>query len=586
MMKGAVMSVMNDEQDTKNSTTLTEEADRAFGLTQLFLGQKSLWLIAWALGIATVLSVLGLLMLAGWFITMASVAGLIAVGGHIFNYLVPSAIIRGFAIVRTFARYGDLMVSHHAIFGLLKDLRVRFFSHWARLPLSVRMSHEGMTKTSSDTMQRLVRDIDILDEFPLRVVSPLMVASVACLFLSVFMLIQVPSAMMSVVCLVLSVLCAVMTLRRGIAMAKKESQIITQRKNTLLNTLPALTSLLTWGRWQDQMAQMHALDKEHLHHAIQTTTLKRRAQALIGLIIALGVVMLLAVAGRYFERTPITPFSLDTLNGYHALSPAVILALTLGVFGFMEIVLTLVAEPLAFGRSVQAITRVNSLMQIRADDAKELITQNPVMTLTNLSVKIPTAILGVHDINAAMGHDKPTLIIGASGAGKSTLLATLAGEIPPVSGSIQVNGVDYERVDFGGSLGFLGQNVDIFDQTLADNLRLGKPSASDDELWDVLDKVALSAWAKSQPKGLDTPLGEYGMAISGGQGRRVALARLLLAPKKILLLDEPFAGLDVITRQRVWQSLIAMQKRGEIGVLVIATHQVWQQMGDVDVVRV
>lgn len=586
MMKGAVMSVMNDEQDTKNSTALTEEADRAFGLTQLFLGQKSLWLIAWALGIATVLSVLGLLMLAGWFITMASVAGLIAVGGHIFNYLVPSAIIRGFAIVRTFARYGDLMVSHHAIFGLLKDLRVRFFRHWARLPLSARMSHEGMKKTSSDTMQRLVRDIDVLDEFPLRVVSPLMVASVACLFLSVFMLIQVPSAIISVVCLVLSVVMSVITLRRGIAMAKKEHDIITQRKNTLLNTLPALTSLLTWGRWDDKVVQMNTLDQTYRHHAMQAAALKRRAQALIGLIMTCCVVLFLAVAGRYFERTPITPFDPDTLNDYHALSPAMILALTLGVFGFMEVALTLIAEPLALGRSVQAVARVNALMGTSTEVVKHPIAHNPVITLSALSVKMPTAIFGVHDINAILGHDKPTLIIGASGAGKSTLLATLAGEIPPVGGSIQVNGVDYERVDFEGSLGFLGQNVDIFDQTLADNLRLGKPSASDDELWDVLDKVALSAWAKNQPKGLGTPLGEYGMAISGGQGRRVALARLLLTPKKILLLDEPFAGLDASTRQRVWQSLTTMQKRGEIGVLAIATHQRWQQMGDVDVVRV
>ena len=198
--------------------------------------------------------------------------------------------------------------------------------------------------------------------------------------------------------------------------------------------------------------------------------------------------------------------------------------------------------------------------------------------------------MSVDGICATLTPSMPTLIMGASGAGKSTLLATMAGEIPRINGEIlvQASGLcdDIDKVDFGRAFGFLGQNVDIFDQSLADNLRLGKPSATDDELWAVLDKVGLLDWSKSQPKGLNTPLGEYGMAISGGQGRRVALARLLLSPKKVLLLDEPFAGLDSTTRHKVWQSLTDMQKSGEIGVLAIATHQVWQGMGDVNMLYV
>lgn len=590
------MSMMNDKDNQQDAQVTQKnpnipslawaEPPEAFSLIDLFTGQRLLWGIAWVLGIATVLSVLGLVMLAGWFITMAGVAGAIAAGGHAFNYLMPSAIIRGFAIVRTVARYGDLMVSHHAIFGLLKDLRVRFFSHWARLPLSVRMSSEGMTKSSSDTMQRLVRDIDVLDEFPLRVVSPLIVAIVACMVLSVFLLIHVSNALISVVCMVLSVVFALLTLRRGILMAQEESRIITLRKNTLLNTLPALTSLLTWGRWQDKVVELSELDAQYLHHATQVMTLKRRAQACINLTLTIGVVALLALVGRYFERTDITPFSVDTLNDYTSLNPAIILALTLGMFGLMEIVSGLVAEPLTLGKSLQAKHRVNALMGMVGDKSKQPLMDKPIITLSDVSVKMPTAIMGADGIHATLGCDKPTLIIGASGAGKSTLLATLAGEIPIVGGNIHINGVDYQDIDFGQSLGFLGQNVDIFDQTLADNLRLGKPSADDEELWEVLDKVGLLTWASSQPKGLDTPLGEYGMAISGGQGRRVALARLLLVPKKILLLDEPFAGLDSSTRHQVWQSLVDMQAQGKIGVLAIATHQVWHEMGNVEVIRV
>ncbi|AWY20732.1 ATP-binding cassette domain-containing protein [Moraxella bovis] len=559
---------------------------RPFRLRELLLSQKLLWLIAWLLGIATVLSVLGLVMLSGWFITMAGVAGVLAVGSHAFNYLMPSAIIRGFAIVRTFARYGDLMVSHHAVFGLLRDLRVKFFSNWARLPLSVRLQKGG----SSETMQRLVKDIDTLDEFPLRVVSPFVVAVVAVAVLSLIVSVMMPTAWIAVLHMGLALIIAVMTLYKGVQLARRESELVVLRKSKLINTLPALTALITWGRWQDSVRELSEYDERHHQLTMATLRARRNAQALIQLIIALAVVLLLLTAGRIFEQG-ITPFVVATLNSHTALNPAMVLALTLGVFGLMEIISALVGEPLAYGRSVNAKVRINELMSVDSTPQKQPIDDNPTLILKDLSIKMPSAIMSVDGICATLTPTTPTLIMGASGAGKSTLLATLAGEVPRMSGEMVVRtsalcDVDMDNVDFGRSFGFLGQNVDIFDQSLADNLRLGKPSATDDELWAVLDKVGLSDWTKHQPKGLDTPLGEYGMAISGGQGRRVALARLLLSPKKVLLLDEPFAGLDSTTRHQVWQSLTDMQQAGEISVLAIATHQIWDEMGDVNVVRV
>src|SRR5690606_41499305 len=94
----------------------------------------------------------------------------------------------------------------------------------------------------------------------------------------------------------------------------------------------------------------------------------------------------------------------------------------------------------------------------------------------------------------------------------------------------------------------LPQDVDVFDLSLAANLRRGSPAASDAQLWRVLEDVALADWARE--RGLDTPLGEQGSAVSGGQARRIALARLLLAERPILLLDAPFARLDAATRGR------------------------------------
>ena len=112
------------------------------------------------------------------------------------------------------------------------------------------------------------------------------------------------------------------------------------------------------------------------------------------------------------------------------------------------------------------------------------------------------------------------------------------------------------------------QQLDIFDRSLASNLRLADPHASDEQLWQVLADVALADWAQEQ-NGLDTALGEYGAQISGGQARRIALARLLLAQRPNLLLDEPFAGLDSTSS---YQVLAALRKRQANGILMIVSH--------------
>lgn len=563
-----------------------------FALSELVSRQLFMWCVAWLLGLVTVWSVLGLTMLSGWFVTMSAVAGLVAVGGHTFNYMMPAGIIRGFAIVRTMGRYGDLMVSHHAVFALLKDLRVRFFAQWAGLDYGLR---NAGGQSSSQKMHRLVKDIDVLDEFVLRLVSPWVMAVGAVLVVGSIIMVILPTAWPSIVLVLMALPCAMVALKLGIRLAHQESKLQEQRKSTLLDTLPALTSLLIWQRWQDTKQTLAKLDDEQTAVTLASHRLRRLTMLAIQLLMALSAVMMLVAAGLYFDGASITPFSESTLNSYTDISPALILALMLGLVGLSEFVLNLVNEPLALGRSLVAKARLNAL--ISQADAKPVLTpidtvstERISLVLDHADVKAPKAIFGASNLTATITQDKPCLVVGPSGAGKSTLLQTLAQEHSLSGGVMRLVGdtgvCEWQAVDFGASLGFLGQTVDIFDQTLADNLRLGKLGATDDELYAVLDAVNLGDWAKSQPKGLATPLGEYGTAVSGGQARRIALARLLLSPKKVLLLDEPFAGLDATTRHIVWQSLRAYQASGHIGLLLISTHQLWGEMGDVDVLKV
>lgn len=440
-------------------------------------------------------------------------------------------------------------------------------------------------------MHRLVKDIDVLNEFVLRFISPWVTAVGSLLLVSSVVLWVLPKAWYSLGLLMLCLLIAATAIHRGKKLAESESQLIEARKAKLLDTLPALTSLLIWHRWDAQTDQLKALDEAQSALTASAHRLRHVSALLIQICLSLSLVLLLWAAGLFLQHSQITPFAIDTLN-QPIMSSAVILAVFLGMVGLSEFIQNLVAEPLALGRSQVAKQRLNDMLQQSTVKVQIPLAceKNLALKLDEVTVKAPNALIGASGLTAHIGSDRPCLVVGPSGAGKSTLLQTLAGEHALISGSMQLindgAAVDWQTVDFGNRLGFLGQTVDIFDQTLADNLRIAKPDASDDELYAVLERVNLSSWLQAQPKGLATALGEYGMAVSGGQARRIALARLLLSPKAVLLLDEPFAGLDTLSRQKVWQSLVDAQRSGQIGILMISTHQLWHEMGEVQLLNI
>ena len=549
---------------------------QTFRLTQLFSTQLDKWLIAACLGIMTALSVIGLLMTSGWFISAAAMAGMVALGSHSFNYLVPAAIIRVMAMVRTAGRYGEMMVSHHAVFGLLRRLRVRFFNQFARLPLA----NLSSTLQSTHAMHRLTHDIEVLNELPLRVVSPWLVATTASLLVATLLYQYEVNPMLIAIFLIAGLMLPAMLTWRSIKHARAHQALAESRRVSLLNPLSALTHLLIWQRWQSELTAFNSLDTQHTHQQKRI----QRAQSLVMLIMQWLIAAVLVGLLVGFYHTPLV------------ISVPMLLALFLGIMGMTDLLTPLVTHSLALGNSLAAKHQLNELLNPSLQPSHHLTPDlaplpidaarlNAPLTLTinQLAAKMPQAIVGFKAISLTATQGIPVLITGRSGAGKSTLLQVLAHELAPQQGSIELSGMDWLALPNTPALtGYLGQQIDIFDQTLATNLRLGNADASNEQLWQVLGKVGLKDWARNQPLQLQTPLGEYGQAISGGQARRIALARLLLTPKKILLLDEPFAGLDKKRREALWQMLVQHQQQG---ILIIVTHHLWQTECPINIVQ-
>ncbi|HHX35837.1 MAG TPA: thiol reductant ABC exporter subunit CydC [Gammaproteobacteria bacterium] len=530
-------------------------------LRSLLRSRQASWNLALLLGALTLFSAIALLATSGWFITASAIAGLVVTSSFTFDYFRPAALIRLFAIVRTAGRYGERLTSHHATLSLLKDLRSQVFRALTLRNTPVNLDSTG----SAATMHRLVADIDRLDRFPLQFLAPWIWASVIVLaYLAFAYWLQPQLAYASGLGLLTAwLIVPALGFWRGRKLALTDVQAAELRREHFLESLSLLTSLTLWQSWQQQQRDTLSADHHYQEQDLQQ-------QQLISL---LSLVQQLALAASLgcllWVGVPLVSAELINVPW--------LLAAALALLGIHEALIPLAGSFIGLGQSQAARDRINQLMQL--DAAHYEVTKTPdkprpsapfQLQTQQLSARIPGALNGPEQINIDLHSGQVLLITGASGIGKTTLLKVLANALEKTSGTYLINQRPAEHWQLDECIGYLPQQLDIFDSSLASNLRLADPQASDEQLWQVLADVALADWAKQQ-NGLDTALGEYGAQISGGQARRIALARLLLAQRPILLVDEPFAGLDSASS---YQVLSALRARQADGLLIIVSHHV------------
>ncbi|CAM3785565.1 amino acid ABC transporter ATP-binding/permease protein [Rheinheimera salexigens] len=554
------------------------------------------WSLAILLGFITLLAGATLLALSGWFISAAALAGLASATAYGFDYFRPAAIIRLCAISRTAGRYAERLTSHYAALGLLKDLRVDSFrllatqktQRHSQTNSQAQGSAPGSAQGSAQVLQRLVADIDLLDLFPLKVIAPWIWASLLSLLVILFWYLLAPSlAYYALAPLLLAWLVVpLFTLLAGIKLAKQDTNLAGIRRQQLLEPLAMMTPLLLWQRWDEAANRFSSTDQRYLQLQLKQQQLTSLANLVQQLLLA-GAMLAILWQGIILVAAA-------------QLTVPLLLAALLALWALNEALTPLCQSFIALGLSIAARDRVNQLAQpaeaqTHAPDhiqthsnAKAVPTGPWQLSVQQLSARQSGALTGpdnvsfmlVSDLDTELDNELSTElstesnsrrvlhISGTSGCGKSTLLQVLANQLS-CSGDIRLNNQPYTAWQLQNVIGYLPQQLDIFDLSLAQNLRLGAPEATEQQLWQVIAEVSLTDWVKAQPDQLNTALGEYGAQVSGGQARRIALARLLLTQRPILLLDEPFAGLDPTTMQQVLQALIARQKQG---LLIIVSH--------------
>jgi ATP-binding cassette subfamily C protein CydC len=558
------------------------------------------WSLSYLLGAVTLICSVMLLAFSGWFISAAALAGIAAIHAGSFNYLQPGAVIRFFALTRTAGRYAERLQSHHTVLSLLKTLRLQSFSRLSQqstLQLSL-LVRPG----SADLLQRLIADLDLLDQFPLRVLLPWGWAALAAVGYSFALWLLAPAVLPQVTCLLLLmlVLWPLLLQRFGIALAQQEVQVQSARREQLLNALQLLTTLLMFGRWsaQSQQLQQQDLRIEFLQRKLQWLQLGAQLGSQVWLLAGLLLIGILT--------TPLV-LAESQLTSDTALHPAVWVALLLGWLGLAEVMAPLAQLQSALGYSLAARDRLNQIFlpeisapEMRAPEktmpeqtdstsaaathsapqlhASTALPQILGLTLRQLQPGFLKPLPGLQLLNQQFQAGDCVLLQGPSGLGKSCLLQTLAGDLAAHHGEILLQDHALQELPLASLpshiqhqlIGLLPQRPQLFQLTIAAELRLANQTASDAQLREVLTLTGLEQWLEKQPDGLATVLGQYGVGLSGGELRRFTLARLLLQKTPILLLDEPFAGLDQHSADQLLSRLAQWQQSG---ILIIASHQ-------------
>lgn len=527
-----------------------------------------LWLSAGiVLSLLTAFAAIALLTLSGWFISSSALAGATVA----FNFMLPAAQIRALAICRTLGRYGERLLTHEATFRALASIRSWFFRQL--IPLAPgRLS----AMRSGDLLSRMTSDIDALDALYLRLLAPAVVAALGVLAVTGFLYRYSP--LISLTTGVLLLIASVWTpwLFNGLGRNGAEALVALTasfriRQIDMMQGLADLLANQAYKRFSDRLEKTSDLMIDTQRQNNRLTAISSALTLLLSQITLLTALVNGAMSFR------------DGL-----LSGAGLALVIFCVIAAFELVMPLPQAMQMLAKTQKAARRIRSVTElsptVNQPEQASALPDRYDLLLDDVCFRYDEQQDWVlKHINLSIPHGAKIAVIGASGSGKTTLLQLIMRYYDPEYGRVLLTGQNLRQFNSDELLsgfGVLSQRSQLFAATIKENLLIAKPNATAAELDSVLKAAGLENYIRRLPEGMNTWVGESGLQVSGGEARRIALARLYLKNAPVLILDEPTEGLDSDTERDVFAALADF---AEDKTLIMVTHRE-SGLGLVDVV--
>lgn len=515
-----------------------------------------LWMLAAILlGFLTVGSGIGLMMMSSYLIAKA------AIQTPIYQLQVAIVGVRFFGIARGVFRYLERYVSHEITFKLLAKFRVWFYK--SLIPL---VPSKTIDYTSGDLLTRSIEDIENLEHIFVKVISPPFVLTLTGVLM--FTLLNLFSITYAFIFLAIFYGSAIgiplLTYLISRKLGKKIIFLRTQLKNLTIDGIDGLSELIIYQEIESWKQKFLDTQDELLNTEYKMNLIKGLHESLTGLAMNLTVAVMLFVS--------IPDVNKGLLDGVY------LAVITIGIMASYEIVFQI---PLAFqylSKSIEAGKRLFEITEIKAEKVIETMQRdvsfsNYDLNVQDVSFSYERSTKTLENISFEVKENQLLAIVGASGAGKSTLVNILTKLWDFDTGEITIGGMSYSKLSpdkIRDLISVVPQKTHLFTGTIKDNLLIANEKASDDEIYDVLEQVDLKEMILNLPETLNTNIGEFGKKLSGGEIKKLAIARALLRNTPLIIFDEATSHVDNLTENKVLKTI----KFNSIGKRIIfITHR-------------
>ncbi|MCM4084657.1 thiol reductant ABC exporter subunit CydC [Paractinoplanes hotanensis] len=471
----------------------------------------------------------GLMAVSAWLISRA------ALHPPVLHLMVAIVAVRAFGLSRGVLRYAERLAGHDAALRVLGRLRARVFARLAELAPAGLAGYRH-----ADLAQRLAADVDAVLDMLTRVLLPYAVAALVGLGSVLLVGAYSPAAGVALAggLLLVGAVVPVLQSRAARLADGHRAPLRAELAAGAVDLVHGLPDLLAYGAAGSRLAGLAESDAKLRRAELRSSALAGVSAAVTAL--ATGICLLVGLAAG----------AVAVRSG--ALSGELLAVVVLTPLAVFETAAVLPAAAQQFAAARASLRRLADVLStpapVTAPPAPVDVPDGPhTLRLEAVDAAWTPGRTVLHGVDLEVRPGARVALVGPSGSGKSTVAALLVRFLDPTAGRVTLDGIDLRRLAperVRQIVGYLPEDAYLFDTTIAANLRVAQPDATDEQLRGVLAQARLLDWIDTLPDGLETLIGEHGRELSGGQRRRLALARALLADFRLLILDEPTEHLD------------------------------------------